>query len=182
MMRRIATVVMLISLSVLLIIGVFLFASAMNGEKASVGIIGGADGPTASLILRTINPWLKVLIYYGFATAVCALFSLIFPSLVKRVCRINTTLTALGLSAVGAIGFFASVMLVSCFFLTSPEKHPIRYPVSGVICVLALLAFVFLLWLYARFRRENKSVLGFFLDVAVALLYFPPSALLMSVL
>jgi hypothetical protein len=172
---------MLMSLFVLLAIGVFLFASAMNGDKASVGIIGGADSPTAILVLRTMNLWLKVLIYYGFVTAVCALFSLIFPRFVKRVCRINTTLIALGLSTVGAIGFSASVMLASCFFLTSPEKHPIRYPVSGVACVIALCAFVFLMWLYTRFRRENKSVPGFFLDVAVALLYFPPSVLLVSV-
>ena len=167
-MRKIAVSVLLISLAVLFVIGVGLLPSVMNGVSGSegaVGIIGGADGPTAILVLYSMNLWLWVLISYGLATAVCALFTLIFPHLVKRVCRMNTTLTSLGLSAVGAVGFFALVTLLSCFFLTSPAKHPVRYPISGVVCTLALCAFVFLLWLYVRFRRENKSVLGFFLDV-----------------
>ncbi len=184
-MKKTSAAIMLISLAVLFTISVCLFASVMNGvsgSEGSVGIIGGADGPTAILVLRTMNPWLWVQIYYALVTFVCALFTLIFPHLVKRVCRMNTTLTALGLSAVGAVGFFASVMLFSCFFLTSPDKHPIRYPISGVVCTLALCAFVFLLWLYVRFRSANKSVLGFFLDVAVALLYFFPFALLVSAL
>lgn len=185
MMRKIAVSVLLISLAVLFVIGVGLLPSVMkgvSGSEGAVGIIGGADGPTAILVLYSMNLWLWVLIGYGLATAVCALFTLILPHLVKRVCRMNTTLTSLGLSAVGAVGFFALVTLLSCFFLTSPAKHPVRYPISGVVCALALCAFVFLLWLYVRFRRENKSVLGFFLDVALALLYFFPFALLVSAL
>ena len=108
------------------------------------------------------------------ATALCSLFCLIFSRTVTRVCRFSTTLISLGLSAVGAIGFYAGIIFLSCFFLTSPERHPVRYPASGVALVLAFCAFVLWMWLYVRMRRKNKSILGVFLDIATALLYFLP--------
>ena len=171
-MKRIATVIMVISLACLT--PFFFLAAFMGGADASVGIIGGADAPTWFFVWRTINPWIKTVILFNLVTALCSLFCLIFSRTVKRVCRFSTTLISLGLSAVGAVGCYAGIMFLSCFLLTSPEKHPVRYPASGVALALAFGAFVLWMWLYVRLRRKNKSVLGVFLDIATALLYFLP--------
>ena len=52
--------------SLVCVLGLF----GCNSESASVGIIGGADGPTAILLTYSITKWMYVIGFIGIVVAV----------------------------------------------------------------------------------------------------------------
>lgn len=141
---------------------------------ANVGIIGGADRPTANRYLREmLNRPHGLLILFGAVGAFVSCLALIFLRTVKKHCMFSTAATALSLSACASLGAYSLVIFASCFFLTTPSKHPILFPASACIGWIALIGFVLLMALYCRLRAKKPSRLGVFCDVTFSLLCMP---------
>ena len=60
--------------SLVCVLGLF----GCNSEPASVGIIGGADGPTATLLTYSITKWMYVIGFIGIVVVVAVLVALFF--------------------------------------------------------------------------------------------------------
>ncbi len=141
---------------------------------ADIGIIGGADRPTANRYLRKmLNEPHGLFILFG-AVGVCTGFlTLIFSRAVQKNCTPPTSAAALGLSACASLGAYSLVLFVSCFFLTTPSKHPILFPASACIGWLALIGFILFMALYFKLRAVKPSRIGVFCDVTFSLLCMP---------
>ena len=140
----------------------------------SIGIIGGADGPTAIMITRRLffGSFLGVLTSLGIPLVLISLFCLGFPSFVQRNFSIKTSALALGISATGAFG-------LCCFFtwlgavMESVKKYPISYPASIAGGVLALVLFFTSIVLYCIVRTKKLKAAGILLDILTSVIYLP---------
>lgn len=170
-MKKYALIIFIISL--LLLVAGLHFTGILSAILPSkdIGIIGGADRPTANFLIGKILS--NTLILFGLATAVCSLFSLILSRPIKNHCCFPTSATALGLSACASLGAYSLLIFASCFFLTTPSKHPIAFPASVACGMIALIGFALLMALYCKLRQKKPSVPGVFFDVAFALMYMP---------
>lgn len=90
------------------------------------------------------------------------------------IASVGTRLSALGVSVFLSLGAFGVFMYGNCYFLTSPSKHPIRYPTSIVIMALSLAMFLFFFCLYISVRIKKGSILGACIEVVLAVLYSLP--------
>ena len=173
-MKKYALIIFIISL-LLLVAGLhFTGTLSVILPFDDIGIIGGADRPTANfLINKILSNAYGLLIFFGLATAVCSLFSLILSRPIKNHCCFPTSATALGLSACASLGAYSLLIFASCFFLTDPSKHPIAFPASVVCGMIALIGFVLLMALYCKLRGKKPSVPGIFFDVVFSLMYMP---------
>ncbi len=142
--------------------------------ETDVGIIGGADHPTVNWYRRKmLNQPHGLLILFGTVGALISFLMLIFSRTVKKHCIFSTSATALGLSASVSLGAYSLVIFSSCFFLTTPSKHPIAFPASVCVGLLALIGFILLMALYFRLRRKTPSRPGVFCDITFSLLCMP---------
>ena len=173
-MKKIAWIILFVSLlsvfAGLYINGIF----ALILPDADVGIIGGADRPTANWYWRNLlNRLHGLLVYFGAVGAVISCLTLIFSRTVKKNCTLPTSGTALGLSACASLGAYSLLLFASCFFLTNPSKHPIAFPTSICAGMLALIGFILLMALYFRLRAVKPSRIGVVYDVTFSLLCMP---------
>ncbi len=173
-MKKTAVIVFIISV-------LLLFAGLhLNGilstllPETDVGIIGGADRPTANWYLRKmLNQPHGLLVLFGAVGALVSFLTLVFSRTVKKHCVFSTTATALGLSASASLGAYSLFSFASCFFLTTPSKHPILLTASVCVGLLALVGFILLMALYFRLRAKTPSLPGVFCDVTFSLLCMP---------
>lgn len=114
------------------------------------------------------------LLAFGGVTVFCALLGWIFHKKTIKWCSLKTTTVAMGISAMGSLGIQCVLSFLSCYFLSSPAKHPIRHPASVCVGMIALCVFVLLAYLYIKLRKDNKSLPGILLDVGLGLVYLAP--------
>lgn len=114
------------------------------------------------------------LLAFGGVTVFCALLGWIFHKKTIKWCSIKTTTVAMGISAMGSLGIHCVISFLSCYFLSSPAKHPIRHPASVCVGMIAFCVFLLLAYLYIKLRKENQSVSGILLDVGLGLVYLAP--------
>lgn len=176
-MRKISTVALIIGV-VMLLVGIFLpiiFMQIYTAQNGSIGIIGGADGPTAIyLTQRLFGNSLLILKLFGGAITLSGLFCSIFGRTVKENCTLKTSGISLGLSVVISLGVYCVVAFISCFVMTHPNKHPITYITSIILGLLCLALFVLLLYLYVKQRKVAPSVIGVIIDILFAIIYLTP--------
>ena len=141
-------------------------------NNGAVGIIGGADYPTYELMLSVLFDGLPfVLILLGISVVVSAGFCLIFSNTVKSHCNLKTSLTAVGLSCVGALGL---VCVVLCFLMSDDfARYTVKYPVIKVLGIVCFAAFIALIAVYLKLRKTNRSAKGILIDALTCLLYAP---------
>ena len=111
------------------------------------------------------------MLMFGSVTAICGLIGWIFNKKLVRLCSLKTTLIALAIAAVTSLGIHSGLSLLSCFFLTNPSRHPIRFPASAGLGLLCLSGFIFLMYVYYKMRKKERSVSGVVLDVLLGLVY-----------
>ena len=172
-MKKYALIIFVISLLVLFS-GVH-FSGILSALLPSdeIGIIGGADRPTANFLIGKLLNDGGLLVLFGLPTAFCSLFALILSRPIKKSCHLPTSATALSLSACASLGAYSLLIFASCFFLTDPSKHPIAFPASVACGMVALIGFALLMFLYCKLRGKKPSVPGVFFDVVFSLMYMP---------
>ena len=174
-MKKRAAIVLVVSAALLLVCVLVPFGILGTAQNQSVGIIGGADGPTVIMIAGTF--WegvLPALIALSLSTLLCGLFCLLFSKAVKENCTLKTSGLALVLSACASLLFYCFMLFASCFIMTSPDKHPVTLPLSIAAGVVAAVAFVFLLSVYVKARAEKSSAKGILIDILLFLSYLLP--------
>ena len=161
----------------LLIIGVLLpFIALQNyiSYNGAISIIGGADIPTYEVIVfGWMNGLPFCLMLLGAALSISALFCLLFSKTVKANCTIKTSALSIGLSAVGAMGITCVFIWFTIVSFHEMSKHPISYPLSKILGMLCFFAFIVLIALYFKERKNHWTVKGFFIDIFTSILYLP---------
>ena len=173
-MKKVALVFALCGIAA--IIG-FIAVAFPATQGPSVGIIGGADGPTAILLVRSTGHLPMTVLSFGGAMLISGLFALIFNRSMAKNCSLRTSAISLGISASVSLEAFAFFLFASCYFLSNPNKHPIRHPVSLLVGIFALVALVSMICIYAKIRSKNKSLIGVLWDACLALLFLVPFSL-----
>lgn len=170
---------------ILLLVGCLLLGAVIGlpllvqeGAQGAVTIIGGADWPTTQYLLdRLMHSVNGCLLLWGIALSLTGLFCLIFTKTVKTHCTVKTSAIALGASLVTAAGVTFGLILFSVAITVAAfggaSQYPVRVPVSVVMGTLCFLAFVGLMALYCRCRKEKRSAAGVVLDVVTGILYLP---------
>jgi hypothetical protein len=170
-MKKYAVIVFILS-AFLLLAGLHLNGTLL--PESDVGIIGGADRPTVNWYRqKMLSQPHGLLILFGAVGTLVSFLMLIFSRTVNNHCVFSTTATALGLSASASLGAYSLLIFASCFFLTTPSKHPIRFPTSACTGTLALIGFILLMALYFRLRGKTPSRPGVFCDMTFSLLCMP---------
>ncbi len=124
------------------------------------------------------------LLLLGILLALWGLFCLILHKKIQNICGWKTSLTALGISASGALflGCLSIWFDISPFWKT-PLPHPltdysaIRIDLDALsipIGVVALIAFIALIIVYAVLRKRTASIKGFLLDTLQSILSMIP--------
>ena len=142
---------------------------------AETGIIGGAGWPTYEYCMfRVLEGFPFCMILLGGTLAVWGLFCLLFPNAVAQNCTKATSAVALGLSAFGGLG-------LSCFFtwytivsFGNMARYPVAYPCSIAAGIVALAAFLALLWVYIKLRKQSLSWRGIVIDMFTAFIFVLP--------
>ena len=138
---------LLVLASVLVPIIKFSNYTAQNG---SIGIIGGADGPTAIyLTSRLLGERLLFALILGLTLFLCGGFCLVFKRTVTNNCRLKTTALSLIISFFGA---------------------------SGLVCFViwySIVAFIITIILYIKARKENFKIKGIVVDIITSIITLP---------
>ena len=162
---------------VILLVGIMVPIIAVRlytSQHGSIGIIGGADGPTAIFLTwKKLNGWPVNFGLLGLNLIVSAAFCLLFSKTVIACCSRKTTLIALGLSGFGALGIMCVFSWYTIVVFHEMSKHPIEYPASILLGLACLAAFIFLVIYYFKTRKRNWSTKGFLIDIFTGILYFP---------
>ena len=151
-------------------------------QNGGIAIIGGAVLPTLRITLRIISSdfWFTIII--GLTIVVCAAFCLIFSKTVMNNCTLKTTAVSLGISLAGLSGLYCYLQWYSIVVFHEISRHPIRYPASIIIGLLSFAAFVFLIVLYFRLRKQKFSIKGILIDVATSLIVFLPFSIIITII
>ena len=162
-------------LAILVSVGYPLVAALTALDKDSIGIIGGADGPTAIMITNILfSNWPGILISLGIPLVLISLFCLVFPRFVRKNFSLKTTAIALALSATGCLGLYCFITFVTIVsFDGLAGKSPISYPASFIVGVLALVLFITLFALYCKARKDCPRIVGIVLDVFTGAVFIP---------
>lgn len=120
------------------------------------------------------------LLILGILLTLWGLFCLIFHKRMQNICGWKTSLTALGISASGALFLSClSIWLDISPFWKTPFPHPltdysaIRIDLDVLsipIGVVALIAFIALIIVYAVLRKRTASIKGFLMDTLQTIL------------
>lgn len=175
-LKRNALIILILGIlmSVLGFITPIVYWKNYTSQNGSIGIIGGAGAPTYTFMLSTLFDELPfVLILLGISFVVSAGFCLIFSNTVKKHCNINTSVISLGLSGVGALGLYCAFLWFTIVSFHEMSKHPIEYPVSILLGIVCLFAFVVLIAVYLKLRKINWSIKGFCIDILTSIIYLP---------
>lgn len=170
--------------SIALISGLFLALASVlvpiiklsnyTAQNGSIGIIGGADGPTAIYVTsQLLGGHLLSALILGLTLFLCGGFCLIFKRTVMNNCRLKTTALSLIISFFGASG-------LSCFFIWYSivafhvmSKHPISYPLSIIGGILSFVAFIITIILYIKARKKNFKIKGIVVDIITSIITLP---------
>lgn len=150
--------------------------SALNSDRGSVGIIGGADGPTLNYLmfrLRYLTPIGLTAISLGGALIIAGVFCLLFSNTVGANCSIKTSALSLGVSAMGGAGLCCFLAWLFIAGFGEMSRYPIKYPaiiIGGMVC---LALFITLIALYCKQRKSFKSAKGFVIDLLTSILFLP---------
>jgi len=146
----------------------------MNSDQGSIGIIGGADGPTAQFItFRFLIAPHMMKICFGATLLIAGLFCLVFSKTVKESCSIKTTALSLGISAAGGAGLYCLMIWVIIAGFAGISRHPITYPASIICGLISFALFIMLIVFYIKQRKAYKSVKGVIIDVLTSILFLP---------
>ncbi len=164
--------------SVLVLIIILSNYTAQNG---SIGIIGGADGPTAIYITsRLFGGHLLFTLIFGLTLFLCGGFCLIFKKTVTNNCRLKTTALSLIISFFGASGLSCFIIWYSIVVFFEMSMHPIAYPFSIFAGLLSLFAFITAIKFYIRERKKNPKPKGIVIDVLTSITTLPILFLLVA--
>lgn len=163
-----------IIVSVLEWIAPIIFWNQYVPQDGSVGIIGGADGPTYVFVTATVLDGLPFILgLLGISLAVAAGFYFLFAKTVRKHCSIHTSALSLGLSWVGALGLYCAFSWLVIVSFGEVAQHPIQYPVSILLGMLCLFVFVVLIAVYCNARKTIWSVKGVIIDVLTSIVFLP---------
>lgn len=148
--------------------------SNYTAQNGSIGIIGGADGPTAIyLTSRLLGERLLFALILGLTLFLCGGFCLVFKRTVTNNCRLKTTALSLIISFFGASGLSCFLIWYSIVAFLEMSMHPIAYPLSIIGGIFSLVAFIITIILYIKARKENFKIKGIVVDVINCIsLYF----------
>ena len=154
-------------------------AGSLNtvNNSASNSIIGGADGAIAEYLIKRLcnnNSIAGQLLRFGALVAVTGIVFLAFNKFFAKHCEILTSLTSFALSVIIGSGLGCIAIFATCYFLTHPDKHPVRHPASFILGVICFFAMMIALLVYALLRIKNPSVKGIIIDVALTIIYAAP--------
>lgn len=146
-----------------------------TANDGSVGIIGGADGPTAYYITShlQLSNLAAGFFWAGLCVTLISLIYLIFSKTVEANCRIKTSAIAVGISAACASGFYSGLIWLIILAWAGKDVHPIRFPIATAVVVISLVALVVLVVLYIKARKKHRSIKGFLIDLATAIISIP---------
>lgn len=137
-------------------------------------IIGGAGTPTMQYIIHTKLHGLPVaMALLGIALLLTGLVGLLLRKTVCAACTWKTSVAALGLSGIAAVGVSCAMLFVVLTAFGNPARYPIRLPAAFLTGILSLAVFMVLSYFYIRWRKRRLSWKGILLDVLTALVYFP---------
>lgn len=165
-------VVLLMGIMPIVSLSIYMYTA----QPGSIGIIGGADGPTAIFLTeRLLHEWpvTVMFILLGISLIVSAAFCLLFSKTVTAHCSFKTSAVALSLSAIGGLGLVCVLMWCSIVAFSEMSKHPIAYPVSVLLGIFCFFAFIILLALYIKVRKINWSMKGIIIDILTSVVYLP---------
>ena len=187
-MKRCSLLVLFLGIA-LLCIGIALPAvfwqifGRVISQRADMAIIGGADAATYQYLSRTLlNGLPNAIGMLGISMILSAGFCLLFSGTVRKHCTVATSAIALGLSATGALGLVCVLVWSSIVAFDSARHYPIEFPVSIMLGLLCLCAFLILFSLYFKVREKHKSIPGLLIDVFSGILYLPAYFLAFSYL
>lgn len=170
----ICTLILGFVISLLGFITPFIRLNFFTQHNGAIGIIGGADSPSAYLLTLSLFPNLHVLfILLGLSLIIPSAFCLLFSKTVKTHLRLSTSAVSLGLSAVGALGILCAFVWLITVAFEGPSTHPVEYGVSILLGIFCFFAFIILIGLYIKLRKANKSVKGIIIDVLTSIVYLP---------
>ena len=110
---------------------------------------------------------------FGGTTLFFGFVELIFDKQISKFCSLKSVSLALGISLLTALGLYCVLSFASCYFLTHPDNHPIRYPVSFIVGSVCFWVFLALFCMYIKLRQKEPSALGVLLDVLLGLGHLP---------
>ena len=111
---------------------------------------------------------------FGGITAFCGLLGWIFHKKITKWLSLKTSALALAISIAVSLGIHSGISLLSCYFLTNPSRHPIRFPASACLALVCLAGLIILLYAYYKIRSKEKSLPGVILDILLGLAYCLP--------
>lgn len=150
----------------------YLESYATNG---AVNIIGGVGTPTYKTLLFSLLEGLPfALVLLGVSLIVSATFCLIFSKTVNAHCSITTSIISLGLSAIGAAGLVCVLVWFITVAFGEAARHPILHPVSIILGIICLLAFIVLILVYFKARKTKPSAKGIVIDALTSIIYLSP--------
>lgn len=136
-----------------------------------------------NLIFSITEPFLPhLLTIAGVDFFVCGIIGLFFNTYFSKICTLKTTVTALAISANVGLGIWCCMSWLSCHFLTTPDKHPVRYPTSIILGRVCFIVFCILVCFYTKFRKINKTIKGVVVDLLLTIIYLPMFVVLFAVL
>ncbi len=145
-----------------------------TAQNGSVGIIGGADGPTAIyLTSHLLDRNLLFTLILGLTLFLSGAFCLIFKRVVINNCSLKTTALSLIISFFGASGLACFFIWYSIVVFHEMSKHPLSYPLSIIGGMGSLVAFVATIVFYVRARKENLKVKGIIVDIITSIITLP---------
>lgn len=148
--------------------------SNYTAQNGSVGIIGGADGPTAIYITsHLLGGRLILTLILGLTLFLCGGFCLVFKRTVTNNCRLKTTALSLIISFFGASGLSCFFIWYSIVAFLKMSMHPIAYPLSIIVGILSLIAFIIAIILYIKARKEHFKIKGIVVDIITSIITFP---------
>ena len=80
-------------------------------------------------------------------------------------CGAKTTALSLAISATGCLGLLCLGEFIAIVAFEGPKRHPIAYPATIAVGIVALLVFITLFVLYCKARKGEVKIVGIVLDV-----------------
>lgn len=152
-----------------------------TAQNGSIGIIGGADGPTAIyLTSHLLDGNLLFTLILGLTLFLSGAFCLIFKRVVINNCSLKTTALSLIISFFGASGLACFFIWYSIVAFLEISMHPIAYPCSIFVGLLSLVAFITAIIFYIRVRKKNLKPKGIIIDILTSITTLPILFLLVS--
>ena len=100
-------------------------------------------------------------------------------------CMDRDELKALGLfsavSVMASATLYCALLNLSCYFLSNPARHPIRYPVSMIGGLITAAGAVIIFILYVNYRQKHHSRKGEAFNVICGFILVIPLLFLLDV-